>query len=383
VETLTATASPQRTRGSARRSQRSSALLGAASAISAVIFAVVVQAQAPSRNVVLIVTDGLRWQEFFNGADSQLISRRMGGVGDTARLRREFWRADAKDRRRIVMPFVWDSVAKLGTIWGSPSQNAVASVTNGKKFSYPGYNEMIVGAGDPRIDKNDYGPNPNTTVFEWLNAKPAFSGRTSAIATWGVFKDIFNEKRSGVFVFSGWDPPLMSVTGTANPVLDKLFRTTTPIWDDNALDALMQAALLNHVKAKKPRVLFVGYGETDEWAHSRRYDLTLKSARNVDAFVAELWHTMQAMPEYKGNTTFIFTADHGRGFENKWTDHGEDVDGAERIWIAAWGLGVSARGEVPGNVTQSQIAATIASLLGEDYSKFNPSAAAPLPLRPR
>src|SRR5512141_603178 len=39
-------------------------------------------AQRPPRseNVVLIVTDGLRWQEVFRGADSALANRKWGGV---------------------------------------------------------------------------------------------------------------------------------------------------------------------------------------------------------------------------------------------------------------------------------------------------------------
>lgn len=340
---------------------------------------VAVEAQGPTRNVVLIVTDGLRWQEVFDGADTALISRRMGGVGDTAGVRREFWRPTMVERRRVILPFLWDSVAGQGSIWGNPAVGGDARVTNGKKFSYPGYNEMLAGAPDPRIDKNDYGPNPNVTVFEWLASQPALKGRVSAFTTWGVFKDIFNEKRSGVLVHSGWNPPLLRDVGTADPTLDRLFRTTTQLWNDNALDALMQAALINHVRAKKPRVLFVGYGETDEWAHARRYDLTLKSARSVDGFIAELWRTMQAMPEYRGRTTFIVTTDHGRGDGNKWTDHGEDVDGAERIWIAAMGPGIPANGEVRGaSVAQSQIAATVASLLGEDFTRFSARAARPL-----
>jgi hypothetical protein len=334
---------------------------------------------APAQNVVLIVTDGLRWQEFFNGADSALISRRVGGVGDTAGLRKEFWRADPKERRRLLMPFIWDSLAPRGIVHGSPFANAVARVTNGKKFSYPGYNEMLSGVADPRIDKNDYGPNPNVTVFEWLNSLPAYKGRVSAFATWGVFKDIFNEKRAGILVHSGWTPPLMKDAGSPDPTLDRLFRTTTPIWNDNALDGLTQAAVLNHVRAKRPRVLFVGYGETDEWAHSRRYDLHLKSARAVDGFIAELWRTMQAIPQYAGKTAFIITTDHGRGFAEKWTDHGEDVDGAERIWMASMGAGVPAVGETATTPRlQSQIAAAIASLLGEDFAKFNAKVAAPL-----
>lgn len=340
---------------------------------------------APARNVVLIVTDGLRWQEFFSGADDQLISRRMGGVGDTARIRREFGQGTANERRRALMPFLWDSVATKGTIFGSPHAGGMAMVTNGRKFSYPGYNEMLAGFGDSRIDKNDYGPNPNTTVFEWLHAKPAFVGKVSAFATWGVFREIFNAPRAGFPVFAGWDPPAMAAAGTADPTLDRLFRTTTQIWDNNSLDALTQAAVVNHVQAKKPRVLFVGYGETDEWAHARRYDLTLRSAQSVDAFIAELWHTMQAMPEYRGTTTFIITTDHGRGEGDKWTDHGEGVDGAERIWIAAMGPGVPAMGEVGGSpVTQAQIAASIASLLGEDFTKLHEKVARPfLPISRR
>lgn len=337
--------------------------------------------QGPAYAVVLIVTDGLRWQELFGGADSALISRRMGGVSDTAGTRREFWRPDAAARRRIVLPFLWDTIARLGTILGGPESPAV--VTNGLKFSYPGYNEMLVGHADRRIDSNDHGPNPNVTVFEWLARRPGFDGRVSAFATWDAFTPIFNQARAGHLVHAGWDPPGSATIGTADPTLDRLYATTIRLWGNNAFDALMQASVLNHVKARKPRVLFIGYGETDEWSHARRYDLLLKSARNVDGFIAELWRTMQAMPEYRGRTTFVITTDHGRGDADKWTDHGEDVVGAERIWIAAIGPGIPPAGAARRNgVTQAQVAATVASLLGEDYAKFNVRAAPPLwPLR--
>ncbi len=75
----------------------------------------------------------------------------------------------------------------------------------------------------------------------------------------------------------------------------------------------MQIPLLDYVRAEHPRALFVGYGETDDWAHAGRYDLVLKSAHQFDAFVKQLWDTMQAMPEYHDQTTFIVTTDHGRG----------------------------------------------------------------------
>ena len=64
-----------------------------------------------------------------------------------------------------------------------------------------------------------------------------------------------------------------------------------------------------------------------------------------------------------------------------WKEHGADEKGSENIWIAVIGPDTSARGEVEnvGPVTQSQTAATVAALLGEDYPRNVPAAAKPLP----
>lgn len=333
-----------------------------------------------TRNVVLIVTDGLRWQEVFNGAERALISR-AGGVSDTSALLRDFWRESDTERRMALLPFLWGTVAREGQILGNRARGSMGTVTNGLKFSYPGYNEMITGALDRRIDSNSHGPNPNITVFEWLNAKPAYRGRVAVLATWGAFRDIFNAGRSGIDVRAGWTPPFPAPRGDRQSLINDLFRTTTRLWADNAFDVLTHQTLLEYLRANSPRVLFVGYGETDEWAHSGRYDLTLRTAHQVDAFIAELWHLMQSMPAYRGSTTFIITTDHGRGDGMAdWKRHGEDVAGAEAIWMALLGPDTPALGERENGVfTQAQVAATLASLLGEDWRSVNPAAAAAVP----
>jgi hypothetical protein len=85
------------------------------------------------------------------------------------------------------------------------------------------------------------------------------------------------------------------------------------------------------------------------------------------------------MPEYRGTTTFIITTDHGRGNDAKWTDHGEKVEGAEDIWIGVLGPDTPARGVASaGRLTQSQIAATVAALLGKDFRAASSAAAAPI-----
>ena len=143
----------------------------------------------------------------------------------------------------------------------------------------------------------------------------------------------------------------------------------------------MHQSMLDGVRAMKPRVLFVGYGETDEWAHSGRYDLYLRSARQTDEFLGELWGSLQRDPAYRGTTTLIVTTDHGRGIGREWRDHGKSVNGAERIWMAVMGpdtppLGVR-QGIAP--VRQAQVAATIAALLGRTGTVQSPARQPSLP----
>lgn len=360
-----------------------------ARALRLVALAVAIAPPAPAQrhteNVVLIVSDGLRWQEVFRGAERRLMSRAPGGVTDTTALVRDFWRDDSAARRVALFPFLWSTVAHGGQLFGNRDRGSVAHITNTFKFSYPGYNEMLTGWFDPHIDTNDYPPNPNITVFEWLARQPAFRGKVAAIATWDAFARIFNRKRAGFDVFAGWDEPFTGrlARDPRRALVNELYRTSIRYWAGNSFDAPMHLAVKEYIRARSPRVLFVGYGETDEWAHGTRYDLLLRSAHQMDAFVADLWTTMQAMPQYRGKTTFIITADHGRGDgDREWRSHGADVAGAENIWLAVLGPDTPPLGERAniGPITQSQIAATIASLLGlgDAYRASAPRAAAPL-----
>lgn len=343
------------------------------------------QAAPPSplktENVVVIVTDGLRWQEVFRGAETALVSDKPGGVEDVPATKAAFWRETPKERREALLPFFWSVVAKDGQIYGNVDAGSSAQVVNGFKFSYPGYNEIITGAGDPRIDKNEYGPNPNVSVFEWLNGMPEFQGRVAVLGGWDAFPRIFNRERSHLPMRAGWETPFPDKPTPPQDLLNTLYRTTTHEFSDMPWDAFLQQTLLDYVAANKPRFLFVGYGETDEWAHNGRYDLVLESAHNVDAFIRQLWTTMQAMPQYRGKTTFLITTDHGRGDgPENWKHHDWNVDGAENMWIAVLGPDTPALGErkTAARVTQSQIAATAAALLGKDWRSFNPKAGAPL-----
>ncbi len=312
-----------------------------------------------------------------------LLNEKDGSIWDDVnRLRRDYWRDDVSERRSVLFPFLWTVVAKRGQIFGNQAKGSVARVTNGLAFSYPGYNEMLSAHPDPRIDSNEFGVNPNLTVFEWLNRFSDFRGKVAVYGTWSIFADIFNEKRSGLVMQAGWDPPKKEGSIFRKDVLSRLYRTTTRLDDDDVYDSFLQIPLLEYVQTSHPRVLFVGYGETDNWAHAGRYDLVLESAHQFDLFTEELWNTMQSIPEYRDQTTFIITTDHGRGSGPvDWKEHGVDQKGSENIWIAMLGPDTPALGERANiaPVTQAQIADTVAALLGKDYAKDVPAASPPLP----
>ncbi len=335
-----------------------------------------------TQTVVLIVSDGLRWQEVFTGADPLLLDAKNGGSWvERKELERRYWRETPQERRKALMPFLWDTVARQGQIFGNRTLGSDAHVTNDQWFSYPGYNEMSTGFANPAINSNEFGPNPTASVFEWLNGKPQFAGHVAVFGTWANFKDIFNESRSHLLIQAGWMAPQKSGDAGADALLNRLYQTTTRFDEEDVGNSYLQVSLLNYLRSGQPRVLFVGYGETDNWAHQGRYDLVLESAHRTDGFIQELWNTMQSMPEYRGKTTFIITCDHGRGSGPvEWKEHGVEEKGSNHIWMAFIGPDTPPLGErrQVAAITQSQIAATLAAFVGQDYARDVPKAAAPI-----
>ena len=334
-------------------------------------------------HLIVVTLDGFRWQEIFHGADRALITSRDGGVADSTETLRRFWRSDRAERRRALMPFLWGKIAANGLILGDSAAGSTFRVTNNRRFSYPGYSELFVGAADDRIDSNKKVPNPNVTVLEWLAQRPRYRGRIEVFGSWDVFPFIFNTDRSRLPV-NGDGPPFPLAKGRTEGALNEMAEMLPFLWSSARLDAPTMVAALEAMSSRRPAVLTVLLGETDEWAHERRYDLYLDAARRADRFIERLWTQAQTLPGHRGRTSLIIATDHGRGPTGAdWTDHGEDVPPADRIWMAVMGPRVVATEATRGQSgTQSQFAATIAQLLGEDWQTARVDAARPLRLRP-
>ena len=291
-----------------------------------------------TENVFLITIDGFRWQEVFGGAEALLLDKTNGGVADAGRLKQTFWRDTPEARRQALLPFFWSVISTQGQLYGNAQSGSVAKVTNGKNFTYPGFNEILTGFADDGIDKNEKRNNPNVSVLEWLHQKPAFTNRVAALANWDVFPYILNTQRSGIPMWTGFEHPSPFPRNSHLELIDRLFHDTTPLWPDMNFDSFFFQAAREYVKERKPRLLWIAFSEPDEWAHEGRYDRYLVAANRIDGYVRALWDTAQALPEYSNKTTFLLTCDHGRGSGPvEWRNHGATTAGAEYIWLAVLG----------------------------------------------
>ncbi|MDP5140239.1 MAG: phosphoglyceromutase, partial [Spirosomaceae bacterium] len=155
-----------------------------------------------TENVFVIMTDGLRWQEVFSGADSVLLNNAQY-TENIDKTSAKFWDESSKSRRKKLMPFLWSKITADGQIYGNRNHGNYVDIKNPYVFSYPGYNEVLTGFPDEEIDSNDKNYNKNATVLEFLNKQKGYEGKVAAYTSWDVFPYIINEPRSGVPVNSG------------------------------------------------------------------------------------------------------------------------------------------------------------------------------------
>ncbi|HTS43436.1 MAG TPA: hypothetical protein VMH01_03495 [Puia sp.] len=317
-----------------------------------------------TENLIIVTMDGMRWQEVFGGVDAAIMGDKRF-THDSAEVKKEFWSDNIIDRRAKLFPFLWSTIAVHGQLYGDRNNGSEVNNANRYKFSYPGYNEIFTGYPDSAVNSNDKILNKNRNVLEFINSQNGFAGKVAVFSTWDVFPYILNKWRSGIYVNSDVDTLKFDNT-QLQLINDMQFLTAKPI--GSRPDLLTYFAGHEYLKAYKPKVLYIAFDETDDFAHMGEYDLYLGSAHAEDGMLADLWKTVQSMPEYKDRTTLIVTCDHGRGDKIKaqWRDHGEKVEDAGHIWIAVMGPDTKPMGEIKtiSPLYQQQIAPTLAALLG-------------------
>jgi hypothetical protein len=336
-------------------------------------------------NVVLVTLDGVRVQEIFGGMDPVLAKapEAESGIYDAEVTKKRWWRETPEARREALMPFFWKTLAPAGLVLGNAGRGSRVTVRNDQWFSYPGYSEILTGEAQPEIRSNDLVRYPHRTVLEYAREKLELGpAQVAQIGSWDGFKYAASSRDGAFFMSGARDPVPAALTTPEIDLYNGLRQEIQQLWEESSNDVLSYRIALEYLKKHRPRVLWLGLGQSDDWAHARRYDLVLDYLHLADRMLAELWQTIQSIDGYRDNTTLIITTDHGRGrTPADWAEHDAGIQGCQDIWVAILGPQTPALGEAGDfpDVTQSDVAATLLQYLGLDAADFNPDSGPAIP----
>ncbi len=328
-----------------------------------------------TKNVVVISLDGYRWKELFRGADSTLLATKKYNTQDSSWRFQKYWATSKEERREKLTPFFWSTIATKGQLYGNRDYGNKVTLKNKYWFSYPGRSETFCGYYDPAINSNEYPDNPNENVLEFINKQKDYNGKVATFASWDAVYRIINRNRNGMLVnIVGEDvkgpnlTPLQKELNTIQHLMPQVFGR------GERLDVMTYFMTKAYIMASQPRVVYIDFGDTDEFAHAGKYDMYLDGAHKIDAMISDLWNYMQQDKFYKDQTTFLICTDHGRGDDDKWTSHGSSVPKANETYLMVLGPDTPALGEVKTTteIHQDQFAQTIANLLGFKFTANHP-----------
>lgn len=337
-----------------------------------------------TRNVILITVDGLRQQELFTGLDvAMLDDKKRSGIEDVARVRELYFRPAPRERRRALFPFFWETLAPQGVVLGNKARGSSVLLKNPLRFSFPGYAELLTGAPQGSVQSNDKIRIGRPTILDFAARKLGLGHDDVAVfASWDVFPFIVTHEAGSFFCNAGYQELPSSGYGAAADALSRAQSDLLTPWNTVRHDRITVELALAFIEKHRPRVFYLALGETDDWAHERRYDRVLAAAGLFDDTLRRLWETIQSIDQYRDRTTIVITTDHGRGNTlDDWTDHRKNVDGAEDIWIAVIGPDTPDRGELTYTPTVylNDVAATVLQLLDLDATEFNSEAGKAIP----
>jgi hypothetical protein len=305
--------------------------------------------------VVLVVIDGVRWQEVFGGVDADLARRhgmQPARAGEPA------------------MPNLETLVREDGAALGAPGHGAPVSATGPALLSLPGYLELFTGQASGSCTRNSCPSVSRTTITDQLAQLPDGGPENVAvIASWEGIARAASTHPSDIVLSAGRTSGTNLDRLRYDPIASELLDAGRsdgpgPGHGDFRRDRATAAIALRYLKTQSPRFLFVGLGEPDEYAHANSYRGYLQSLAFADQVVAEIATEVRLANARGRRSTLWVTTDHGRSRD--FVGHGPPESG--RVWLFAAGFGIQARGLVhaPEPRHLADITATLRWLTGHD-----------------
>jgi hypothetical protein len=281
--------------------------------------------------VVLVVIDGARWQDVFVGGDPQLSAEARIPVSSAEAL----------------MPHLHALVAERGSALGAPGHGPAIAASGPNFVSLPGYTEIFTGRRRHDCADNDCAAARLPTVMDEARAETSRPSDVAVFASWDKIERAASADPASLVISTGrfWTSHAESLRdddGTREALERGAHADAFPGHGDFRPDRYTAALALRYLEVKRPRLMFLGLGEPDEYAHEDDYAGYLASLRACDATLGALFEVLGRMGARGEHTTVLVTADHGRGRDYR--VHGRAFPESARVWLVAAGSGIEARG---------------------------------------
>jgi Metalloenzyme superfamily len=266
--------------------------------------------------VVLVTIDGVRWEDVFDASSLE-----------------------------PAMPNLQRLVGERGVALGGPDCEHDVRASGPNFVSLPGYLEIFTGS--PTACTHNHCPPVETpTVIDEARGAAARDGDVAVFSSWGKYAHAAARDRRAIVLSAG-----AHGIGIGAAKEDAKLRSWLEAGSNHAgypgsgdyrPDVHTARIALRYLETQAPRLLVIGLGDADEYAHRGDVAGYRRSIRRADDVLAELDRTLARMGGEGAETAVVVTTDHGRARSLR--GHGASFPESQRVFVAAFGAGVARRG---------------------------------------
>lgn len=323
----------------------------------------VASARPPLRHpvVVVVVLDGVRWQDVFEGVDPKLAQDK--GLAPHEVVRPE-----------QLMPNLHEIVSTRGAALGAPGHGAAITASGPNYVSLPGYIEMLTGKESPCQSNECNAALERTLADDFAEVAQGWATDVAVIASWPDLARAAGRRTDRMLVSAGRHGgatrKLLRFDAESAWLFDAAAKEKPhPGYGDFRPDRYTAALALRYLRKQSPRFLFLSLGEPDAWAHRGHYKQYLQSMVHADAVIGEIEEHLAGLRARGHSATLFVTTDHGRS--RHFAGHGAAPESG-RVWMVATGSGIKARGWVmaPRERRLADLAPTVRAVAGLDAAGY-------------
>ncbi|MEZ4229960.1 MAG: hypothetical protein R3B89_12365 [Polyangiaceae bacterium] len=300
------------------------------------------RAPPPIDHIVLLTTDGVRWQDVFGARGAE------------------------------ELPTLSRLIQGEGAVIGAPTSRSAIRASGPAYLSLPGYRELLLGHAPSDCQANDCkAPSEPGLVEQLAGADP---GDVAVFASWPTVGDALRPDAPAL-VSAGkkylLGAPELARVGLVDTWEAAQAVSPKPGYNNYRPDHETAALGLAYLQRRHPRFLFMSLGDTDEYAHQGKREAYWQALRRYDRTVAAVERTLAEFEARGARTLFLLTTDHGRA--DGFSEHGAAYPESSRVWLIAGGSAVRARGTVesPRERRLRDVAPTVLLAAGRSPSASN------------